>query len=172
MCIIVMLCEWIRPGKLNSQFIVTACMDFRIFSKISDFRLYTATIWHFGPTPSSAVLSTELHYVTSTNREVWVWRDKQLTQIKDCSNCRWALDSPCHVLKGTLTCHWREVRFNSCVLNRTPLLPGLLLQNESLMSLLRHDGCSCNYLHIFLFSCHPYDIIKTSTTISLTMAMQ
>ena len=45
-----------RPGKLNSQFIVTARMDFQIFSKISDFRLYTATIWHFSPTPSSVAI--------------------------------------------------------------------------------------------------------------------
>ena len=31
-------------------------MDFQIFSKISDFILYTATIWHFGPVPSSAAI--------------------------------------------------------------------------------------------------------------------
>ena len=46
----------IRPGKLNSQFIVTARMDFQIFSKFSYFRLYAATIWHFGPAPSSAAI--------------------------------------------------------------------------------------------------------------------
>ena len=43
----------IKPGKLNLQFIVTARIDFQIFS---DFRLYTATIWHFGPAPSSAAI--------------------------------------------------------------------------------------------------------------------
>ena len=44
----------LRPGKLNLQFIVTTRMDFP--QKISDFRLYTATVWHFGPAPSSAAI--------------------------------------------------------------------------------------------------------------------
>jgi hypothetical protein len=46
----------LRQGKLNSQLIITARIDFQIFLKISDFRLNTATIWCFCSTPSSAVI--------------------------------------------------------------------------------------------------------------------
>ena len=46
----------LRRGKLNSQFIVTARMDFQIFSKFSDFKCYTVNIWHFGPAPSNALI--------------------------------------------------------------------------------------------------------------------
>ena len=41
-----LLGTYIRPGKLNPQFIVTARMIFK----------NTATMWHFSPAPSSAAI--------------------------------------------------------------------------------------------------------------------
>ena len=42
----------LRRDNLNSQFIVTAHMDFQI----SDFRCNTVNTWHFSPAPSSALI--------------------------------------------------------------------------------------------------------------------
>ena len=57
----------IRPGKLNSHFIVTAHVHFQIFSKISYFRLYTAAIRHFDPAPQVLQLKGVASAITSLN---------------------------------------------------------------------------------------------------------
>ena len=45
-----------RQGKLNSLLIVTACMDFQIIQKFSDFIFNTINIWHFEPHPPIALI--------------------------------------------------------------------------------------------------------------------
>ena len=46
----------LRPGKLNSQFIVTARMDFQIFSKNFRFQIVYSNYMALGPAPSSAAI--------------------------------------------------------------------------------------------------------------------
>ena len=155
------LCSPIRRGKLNSLFIVTARMDFQIFSKFSDFIFNTVNIlWHSEPHPPISLIrgrglgNLEVRAYLSTTLLVWNMKNDRPPACKI-------------EIFVTINCEFSLSHLNA------PLtyLVGGRHKEETLIFELELEGINITHVHcIFCFYC-IYCILCFCITISMVILL-